>query len=81
MWRRIPRQRCWGTSRSSPAAVHLDVGLNISRMGMDLRIDATGREGVTDQVRPWGEIFEIQTDDGIRAATEPRAAIANRTEK
>ena len=36
-------------------------------MGMDLRIDATGREGVTDQVhRPWGEIFEIQTDDGTR---------------
>ena len=34
-------------------------------MGMDLRIDATGREGVTDQVhRPWVR-FEIQTDDGI----------------
>ena len=45
--------------------VSLDVGLNITRMGMHLRVDAAGGECVTDVVhRAWSEIFEIQADNG-----------------
>jgi len=41
-------------------AIDIDIGLNISRMGMDLCVDAAGRERVTDVVdRAWSEIFEI----------------------
>ena len=62
--------------------VSLDVGLNITRMGMHLRVDAAGGERVTDVVhRAWTRSSKSKQTTGPAAATELKATEKNRTEE